>query len=158
MVVSASAGTTALNTSVYGVILNSKNVTLVGGNNKTFEATDWMKQQVDVSTGVSQTAWTKGISGYIGCQWVNKYALGRIYNLTSTTGLTDTLLYQLEAKLPAGLRFDAFFLHKDQLEKLRTSRTATNPTGAPAPLPTASGGGTPLIVTDSIVTTEATVS
>lgn len=159
MVVAASAGSSNLNSSVYGVVLNNKNVTLVGGNGKTFEASEWMKQQVDVSTGVSQTAYCKGISGYIGCQWVNKYSLGRIHNLTSTTGLTDALIYSLEAKLPAGVKFDAYFVNKAQLEKLRASRTASNPTGAPAPTPRTVGGyDTPIIVTDSIVTTEATVS
>ena len=45
-------------------------------------------------------------------------------------------------------------MNRRSLRQLQNSRTATNPTGAPAPIPD-SAFGVPIIVTDAIVSTEA---
>jgi hypothetical protein len=95
-------------------------------------------------------------SGYIGCQWSNPLALGRIKKLTADTGkgLTDILLAQLYGKFKAALTPDAFVMSKRSLMQLQSSRTTYNPLGLPAPIP-GEAFGIPIIVTDSILNTEA---
>ena len=49
------------------------------------------------------------------------------------------------------------YMNRDSLELLRSSRTATNQTGAPAPRPT-SVEGIPVLQTDGILNGEAVVN
>lgn len=81
--------------------------------------------------------------------------VGRIKKLTADVGkgLTDALIAQLLAKFPVGVVPDVLFCSRRSRAQLQTSRTATNATGAPAPIPTESFG-IPIAVTDSIVDTE----
>jgi len=96
---------------------------------------------------------------YPGLQIGNKYAVGRIKKITTDSGktLTDALIAQLLEKFPVGFRPDYLFMNRRSLRQLQSSRTATNPTGAPAPFPSESFG-IPIVVTDSIVSTETLAS
>jgi hypothetical protein len=156
LVVDAGGTTASTGSSVYGVIFGEKYSTLIFGKGSVFTMPGWRQQTVTRSSK-EMTAWKNSLEGFIGAQWVNVNGLGRIKKLTADSGktLTDDLLYALESKLPAGLRFDAYFMSRRSLEQLRKSRTATNPTGVPAPTPSVSGSGIAIHVTDSIIDTEA---
>lgn len=80
----------------------------------------------------------------------------RIKKLTADSGkgLTDALISQALAKFQAGTAPDVILCSRRSRQQLQSSRTATNATGAPAPLPTESFG-IPIGVTDAILDTEA---
>lgn len=94
---------------------------------------------------------------YIGFQMGGKYSVGRIANLngpTDTNPLTDDLISELLSEFPAGMGPSFMICNRNSLRDLQQSRTATNPTGAPAPFPD-SAFGVPIFTTDAIVQTEA---
>ena len=71
--------------------------------------------------------------------------------------MTDALLAQLIEKFPAGRGPNYLVMNRRSLRQLQASRTATNPTGAPAPFPS-EAFGIPIVVTDAISSTEALLS
>ena len=96
-------------------------------------------------------------SMYIGLQLGGKYSIGRIANLSVTTDtkpLTDDLIADLLAAFPAGMGPDFMITNRTMRKELQQGRTATNPTGSPAPFPD-SAFGVPLFTTDAITITEA---
>jgi hypothetical protein len=95
------------------------------------------------------------IAGWCGLQVTSAHAFGRISNLNDSTRLNDELLYRLISRFPVGREPKAFFMTRRSLEHLRSSRTATNATGSPAPTPT-EVCGIPIIVTDAIANNEET--
>jgi len=102
------------------------------------------------------------VTGYIGFQIGGAYSAARIANiecntLTSTTAFTDDKIYGALSLFPAGRQPNVIVMNRDALRLLRQSRTATNPTGAPAPRPT-EVEGIPIVVTDGLVSTEAVES
>ena len=99
------------------------------------------------------------ISGWVGLKYGGTYSGGRLANITEDSGktLSDDLLSALLSKFPAGRGPSFLAMNRRSLKQLQQSRTATNPTGAPAPFPQ-DAFGVPIIVTDSIGDTEALVS
>ncbi len=96
-------------------------------------------------------------SMYIGFQMGGKYSVGRIANISTTTDskpLTDDLLSDLISLFPANMGPQLFVMNRTRLKDLQQGRTATNPTGAPAPFPD-SAFNVPIVVTDALVDTEA---
>ena len=96
-------------------------------------------------------------SMYIGFQMGGKYSAGRIANINAATDskpLTDDLISELLSVFPAGMGPNMLVMNRTRLKDLQQSRTATNPTGAPAPFPDSSFG-VPIVVTDAIIDTEA---
>jgi hypothetical protein len=96
------------------------------------------------------------------CTWVAaqlgaKYSAVRVANLTddSGKGLTDDVLYSAMKLFPAGMGPNLVVANQRTIEQLRKSRTATNATGAPAPTPTMTGNGVPMISTDALSEVEA---
>jgi hypothetical protein len=164
LVVDAGGTTESTCSSVYGVKLGPQNVSLIGGNSGTLDFSGWTSQLVDRSSTQRLRAWCGNLRGWIGCQWVNKNALGRIKKLTedSGKGLTDALLNSLYHKFPAGMKPDAFFMSRRSLRQLQTSRSIaaaalTSKTlgnfSLTAPVPT-DYNGIPIIATDMITDTE----
>jgi len=97
----------------------------------------------------------KPMTLYVGLHCPNpRNAAVRIRNLTAGNPLTDALLYSGLELFPAGLVPDAIFMSRRSHGQLRTSRTATNATGQPAPYPS-NFEGIPIYTTDAIVNTEA---
>lgn len=92
-----------------------------------------------------------------GLQLGGKYSVGRICNLHSSDSnaqLDDDKISDLLSKFPAGMGPDYLVMNRDRLKELQQSRTATNPSGSPAPFPN-SAFNVPIIVTDALVNTEA---
>ena len=95
------------------------------------------------------------VAGQLGA----KYSAARIVNLTddSGKGLTDDLIYEALEKFPAGMGPNLIVTNKRCQEQLRKSRTATNVTGAPAPM-VDSVAGVRMITTDAISSVEALIA
>lgn len=98
-------------------------------------------------------------SVWVAGQYGAKYSAARIVNLTDDAGkgLTDDLIFEALEKFPAGMAPNLIVTNKRCQEQLRKSRTATNVTGAPAPMVN-SVAGIPMITTDAISSTEALIA
>lgn len=108
------------------------------------------------TSGTTYPAYFTPVEAYVGMQYGSIYSAARIMNLTAQAGkgLTDALIYDALELFPASRQPNVIVMNRRSLEQLRSSRTATNATGAPAPRPT-EVEGIPIIVTDAITSTEA---
>lgn len=95
------------------------------------------------------------VLGYCGFQIGGAYSAARVCNIQ--TVLTDDDLYAGLALFPSSRPATKVIMNRTALKFLRVSRTAVNPTGAPAPFPSEIGG-IPIIVTDSVSCTEAVLT
>jgi hypothetical protein len=105
------------------------------------------------------TALHRSIMAWLGLQVGSQYDAARIANIDGTTGhkLTDALIAQAMVKFKAGMGPSLIAMSRTSLYELQTSRTAVNPTGAPAPFPT-EAFGIPIVVTDAIPENEAALN
>lgn len=92
------------------------------------------------------------VTGYGGFQVGGARSVARICNVE--TALNDDDLYNALSLFPASMPPNAICMNRKAAKLLRQSRTATNVTGAPAPVPT-SLENIPIIITDAIISTEA---
>lgn len=156
MVVNAGGTTPATGSSLFAVKFGVDACQLAWGLNGKIAEGEIMRSKLYDGDGKSAWGWAQSISGYAGLQLTNYGAIGRICNLTADNGkgLTDDLIAALLEKFAVGDEPDAFFCSRRSRAQLQASRTATNPTGAPAPIPTESFG-IPIYASDSILNTEA---
>src|SRR6266540_905285 len=163
LVVDAGGTTADICSSVYAIVASPKFMGLIFGNNQVFDVGQWRVQTIARSSK-EMTAWKNSLEGWIGVEWLSKYAVGRIKKLTTDSGkgLTDSLLADLLAKFPIGVKPTHLFMSRRSRAQLQKSRTVTlfgQGAGRPnqptiAPLPT-DYDGVPIIATDSIIDTEA---
>jgi hypothetical protein len=163
MVVNAAGTTADTASSVWAVRLAVDGVCGVyKGDSAAFQLGDTVTIQSVVNPGTDNKTfpayYTPGTT-WLGLQVGSQYDIGRICNLTADSGkgLTDSLVAQLLDKFPVGFGPTHLLMSRRSLMQLQKSRTATNPTGAPAPFPQESFGY-PIIVTDAISDTEELVS
>lgn len=156
MVVDAGGSTADTGSSVWAVKFGPKNVQWVYGNDGQLELSEVTTERILDGSSNPYTAYVQELLAYPGLQVGSVRSIGRIKKLTADEGkgLTDDLIAALLSKFEVGVRPDAFFMNRRSLMQLQQSRTATNATGAPAPLPTESFG-IPIAVTDAILSTEA---
>jgi hypothetical protein len=156
MVVDAGGTTASTASSVWAVKFGAKDVIWVWGNNGALDPTEIDERDAEDADGNKFTAYHQELLAYPGVQVGSIRSIGRIRDLTEDAGkgLTDTLIADLLSKFEAGIVPDVLFATRRSLKQLRASRTATNATGAPAPIPTESFG-IPIEVTDAILDTEA---
>ncbi len=104
------------------------------------------------------SAYLVTLAGYFGLQIGSSYDVVRIANLDGTSDdlLTDDLLSTALSMFPASRPPNMIAMNRTALKELQQSRTATNPTGAPAPFPQ-EAFGVPITVTDALSTGETTV-
>ncbi len=165
IVLDAGGTTAGTGSSVWGVKLGDQGAQMVFGNGSLIELGDWQEQQVDGPVAsTSLTAYTNGLTAWVGLQIGSKYSIGRLKDATedSTKGVTDARLAELLSKYPIGYKPDVWFMNRRSAYQLQSSRSSTvNATGAKsgtgveiwAPMPTESNG-VPIIITDSIGNTE----
>lgn len=98
-------------------------------------------------------------TSWFAAQTGSMYSAARICNIEDAAGkkLTDDLIYEALSKFPAGMAPNLIVCNQASLEMLRAARTATNATGAPAPMPT-EVTGIPVVTTDALTSTEAIIS
>jgi len=156
-VLDAGGTTAATGSSVYGVRLGPKFVTMVFGNGHVFNVGEWRTQTI-TRAAKEMTAFKNSLEGWVGVQWVNKHAVCRLKDATADAGMTvtDAKLAQLLSQLKWVP--DRWFMSRRSRYQLQVSRSATtNNDSQPltfAPQPTESNG-IPITVTDSLVNTEA---
>jgi hypothetical protein len=162
MQVSNGGTTSSTQTSLYAVRFGPKDVGWVWGQGGQLEVSDVELLRVTDSSGNPLWAYCQHLMAYPGLQVASIYSVGRIANIhpTDNSGanvLDDEAIANLLALFPVGKPPHYLFCNRQARKMLRNSRTATNPTGQPAPFPTESFG-IPLAVTDAIVSTEAVQS
>ena len=152
MAINAGGASGSNGSSVFAVRTGIDSIQYAWGSEGQLTEGDIQKQIVGTAT---KGAWyyVQELGGWVGLQVTSRNAAAMITGLTPTVGLTDNLLYSLLGKFPAGEGPDAIFMNRRSLEQLRRSRTATNATGAPAPIPTEIEG-VRIIATDAISSTE----
>lgn len=157
MVVNAGNSTANSVSSCYLLRVSPQEVAMVM-HNSAIELGDTVVQNFTDGSGKNYPAYYTPGCAWVACQLGAKYSAARIANLGQTANtLTDNLIYQALAKFPSGMRPNLMVTTQHQLEKLRASRTATNPTGQPAPTPS-EVAGIPLITSDACLATEAVVA
>lgn len=111
------------------------------------------------SSNREYTGLHRSLLGYFLLQVASKYDAARIVNLDGTSGhtLTDAMVAAAAIKAKADKPFTMIAMSRTSVLELQQSRTATNPTGAPAPWPTESMG-IPIVMTDAIPENEAAIN
>lgn len=166
LVLDAGGTTASTGSSVYLVVALPGYMGLIFGNSTVLTPNEWRKQTYTDSSGNKRTVWNNSIEGWVGVEWLNKYAVVRIKKLTADSGkgLTDNLLAQAIELLPVGVRPTHIFMSRRSRRQLQVQRTvsifgqgealpgANQAIIAPTPV---SYEGIPIIATDSITNTEA---
>ena len=158
MVLDATGAAAATGASVWAIKWGPKNVQWVNGLDGQVQTGDPQLLRLTDSNGNPYDGWRIPFLQYIGVQLVNKNSVAQIKNLTAEAGktLTDDLMFELLEKFPIGIEPDMFYMTRRSRRQLRESRTATNQTGTPAPLPT-EVGGVPIRLTSGLLETETIV-
>lgn len=156
MVVDAGGTTASTASSVWAIRLGDAAVSAVYGLGGSIEVGQEYNVLRSGSVTGSYDAVRTPILFYGGLQVATSLDLGRIANVTEDAGkgLTDDLLAELIGKFPAGRGPNVIAMSRRSLRQLQQSRTATNPTGAPAPFPE-SAFGVAIVPTDQISDVEA---
>lgn len=162
LVVDAGGTTADTASSVYAIRRGVKDVTVIVGNEGSLDLGDFREQIMPVNI----PSFVADLTGWVGMQVGSKYSVGRIKKLTADSAktLTDAMIADLVSRFPVGHKPDLLLMSRRSAFQLQTSRTvalygvgSTVPSGNQmifAPQPTESNG-IPIVVTDSIVNTEA---
>lgn len=157
MVVDATGSTASTGSSVWVINApaNLRGIHAVLGNDGRIDIAETVTQEVDDTLGKHYTAYYTPILGWATVAVGGAYSAVRIANLTedSGKGLTDALIYEALSKFPVDRSATHIVMNRRSLKQLRSSRTATNATGAPAPIPT-EVDGIPIVRVESITNTE----
>lgn len=154
MVVNAGGTTASTGSSVYLIRRNSAECGIVAKNGEVSLGDTMIQNFIDGSGKNYPAYYTNGCGWFAGF-FGSLYSVVRIGNLTedSGKGLTDDLIFQALERFPAGHSPDLIIANRRSQFQLRASRTATNATGAPAPL-VDSAAGVPMITTDALSNVE----
>jgi hypothetical protein len=158
-VVNATGTTASTGSSVYLVRTGDADCQVLWGQSGMIEIGE--RQIVERAGSVTGRfpAYYHPIVGWCGLKIGSVHSVVRIANLTedSGKGLTDALLSRAMQIFPASRGPNYVVMNRRSLGQLQRSRTATNPTGAPAPFPQ-EAFGVPIVVTDQINSTETLLS
>lgn len=157
-----SAGT---GSSVWGVKFGPQDVQIILGGGMVMDLGAFRDETIYDDDNKPLPGRVADLIGWIGLQCVSKHSVCRLKDATADAGkgVTDAKLAELLAKAPVGKKPDRWFMSRRSAFQLQSSRSATtnatgvkSPTGHEvfAPMPTESNG-IPIVVTDSIVDTEA---
>ncbi|WP_417625136.1 major capsid protein [Paremcibacter congregatus] len=142
-------------TSVYLVRTNEEgDAAVVMGNDGNIEIGQTVVQRASGATAGTYPEYYTPISGWMGLQVGSAHSIVRIANIDFDHPLTDDLIYEAVSMFPAGRKPNLCVMNGTARNMLRKSRTATNATGAPAPIPEEVAGAE-IVETDAIVDTEA---
>ena len=159
MVFNAGGSNASTQTSCYLLRTAEDGVSMVIGNDGVIDVEEpTIIESAGSATGYFP-AWYVAATGWLGLQIGSAYDAGRICNiecqtLTSTSAFTDDDLYAALSLFPSDKTPNVICMNRNARRLLRQSRTATNPTGQPAPNPTELDG-IPIVITDALVSTEA---
>lgn len=159
MVIDATGSTSSTGSSCWLIRTGPANIEVLWGQDGVISLGD---QQIVERAGSSNgnfPALYVPICAWTGLKIGSTRSAARICNLTADSGkgLTDDLIARALALFPIDAMPNLIAMNRRSWRQLQNSRTATNPTGAPAPFPQDSFGF-PIVVTDTISSTEAIVS
>jgi len=163
LVVDAGGTTADTGSSVYAIQAGVQGVQYVYGNGTTFDLSPFREGDAVDANSNRFAAFIADLTSWVGLQCVNKFAVGRLKDATADSGkgVTDAKIAELISKFPIGQMPTHLLMNRRSAFQLAVSRTtAPNSkqeafTGIiPFGMPTESFG-LPIIVTDSIVSTEA---
>lgn len=127
---------------------------LITGNEGNIDVGAIYEQMMDGATTGKFNAYVQPIHAYLGAQIGSIYSVGRICNLDDGSNtLNDDMIANLLALAPSARPFTHLVMNRRSNRQLQQSRTATNPTGNPAPFPS-DAFGVPIILTDSVSNAE----
>lgn len=158
------AGGTAAGTgsSVYAIKAGATGVQYVYGNGTTFDLSPFREGDATDASGNRFAAYIADLTAWVGFQCVNKYAVGRLRDCTADSGkgVTDAKIAELLSKFPVGERPTHLLMSRRSAFQLQVSRTTAPNTKQEAfngilPGTPTESFGIPIIITDSIVDTEA---
>lgn len=155
MTVDAAGTTGDTGSSVWLLKWGLNGVTWVLGQGGEIAVSDVRTETIRDDNGNPLTGYVQDLLARVGLAVHNHRKVVRIKKLTADAnkGLTDDLIAEALSKFPAGVVPDVMLMSRRSREQLRKSRTATNATGAPAPIPD-EAFGVPIQVSDAIVDTE----
>lgn len=158
LVVDAKGDTSAGCSSVWLVFVGANGVKFYFGNDGEFSMPEWEAKTLYDAEGKPYPGLESYIQAHPAFSIGDRRSLVRIANLDADHLLTDNLVADalkiFPTKLAANKANVIILASRLQVYGLRASRTATNPSGTPAPVPE-EVHGYKLIETDSIVNTEA---
>jgi hypothetical protein len=147
-------GTGSDTSSAWLIKWGPKDVQWVIGRGGEIQSGDTRTERLTDSAGNPYDGYRKPFLVYVGVQIVNPHSIVRIKNIDSATNtLNDDDIYEALELFPAGIRPDQIFMTGRSRNQIRTSRTATNDSGSPAPMPTEIDG-VPIVRTDSLSNAE----
>jgi len=162
LVVDAGGTTSGTGSSVYAIKAGNQGVQYVYGNGTSFELSPFREGDAADASGNRFAAYIADLTAWVGLQCVNRYAIGRIKKCTADSGkgVTDAKIAELLSKFPVGERPTHLLMSRRSAFQLQTSRTMTASTKQEAftgilPGTPTESFGIPIIITDSIVDTEA---
>jgi hypothetical protein len=156
MVVDAGGTTASINTSVWAVRFGPKDIGWVWGNGGTLDVSEATLERVLDGSDNPYWAYCQHLTAYPGLQVCSTHSCARVHSINGTDSnadLTDEDLANLLSTFPAGFPPSMLLMNRTALGQLRSNRTATNPTGAPAPFPS-EAFGVPILITEAITDTE----
>ena len=155
MVVDAEGTTAGTASSVWAVRTGESAVSVVYGGGGRIMIDEEYPTVLAGATGTYDAMRTP-ILFYGGVQVATTHDLGRIANVTEDSGkaLTDDLISTLLSKFPTGRGPNMLLMTRRSLQQLQASRTATNTTGAPAPMPS-EAFGVPIVTSEQLKNDEA---
>lgn len=162
---------------IWYVWMHEQGVHFLWGANQGIDIKPWQLLPVADANDPAKKLWkwTSNLSGFIGLSAANAFSVFAVINVdnTLTNGLeakpfTDKLDANLMALMPVGYRPNLCFMSKASQAGLQKARTVTlfgqlsqansansGAASSVAPLPTMTGSGIPIVVTDSILTGSA---
>ncbi len=154
-VIDGGGATAVKQTSVWAIrtVPDESGVAVVLGDGE-IRVEEYFLQFVDDATGKKFPAYMQPIDGWVGLQIATANCAARLANVEANLDddMISDLLNLFEEEAPA----THLVMNRQARNLLRKSRTATNPTGAPAPNPE-EAFGTPILTTSSIRSNEAVV-
>lgn len=155
MVVDAGGTTADTGSSAWLVAFGPEFLQWVWGNNVQMQISDLEIRESLDANNKPYSRYHQELFALPGLQFLSTQHAVRIKKLTADSGkgMTDDLVADAIMKFPVGVYPDVIFMSRRSLRQLQDSRTATNATGSPAPIPQESHG-LPIAVTDSILNTE----
>jgi hypothetical protein len=163
MVVDAGGTTATTGSSVWFVRAGYQDVQLVwgAGGAMTFSAVQELPG-LDPNDSTKELTWLyQNMLARPGLMVGSIFSLCRIKKLTADSGkgMTDALANQALAKFPVGKGPNLCFATQRSIQQWQASRTATNPTGQPAPWPIevagVDGQMIPILPTEALTNTES---
>lgn len=142
--------------SVWLLRFGAEDVELILGRDGNIDVGETFEQLVADGTGKLMPIFGRIQEGLIGLKLGGAYSIGRICNIAAGA-LTDDMIYEALALFPASRMPNLIVMNARSRKDLRASRTATNATGAPAPMPT-EVDGIPILQTDAIGNSETAVT